>query len=102
MHVQRTALLEGRRRNRDDPSPAGRDHVREHRLHAVERAVEVDREYAVPRFAGDLAEGLPPGDRGRRHEDLDGPELPPNRRHRVVDRPAIGDVHGAGQRGNTT
>ena len=60
-HVWRHVRLPGMRAGRgdvDDPAPAGLDHVRQHRLHAVEDAVEVDVDDPLPVVEREVGEPL--------------------------------------------
>jgi hypothetical protein len=59
---------------------------------------EIHGEHAVPRFDGDVAEGIERVDARARDHDRDRPELAADLLERRVDRRAVADVHGRAHR----
>ena len=52
--------MRARRRDVDDPSPPGLDHVGQHRLNRVEDPVQVDVDHSLPVLEREVAESLEP------------------------------------------
>src|SRR5215475_3507621 len=92
------AGLRARRRDRDHPTPTGREHVGNCGLQAVERSRQVGGENAVPALDCDVGKGLEGVETGAGDHDLDGTELRAHRVEGSVDGSPIGDVdvHGHG------
>ena len=90
--------MRARRRDVDDASPAGLDHVGQHGLDAVEDPVQVDVHDPLPVLERDVGELLEAVDARGVHQNRDRAELAwmPSARRRPR---AVGDVGGVGEFG---
>ena len=88
------AAVGARRRDVDDPAPAGGDHVGQDGLAAVERAGEVDLEDAVPRVGVDLEERAEAVEAGVVDEHRRCAERRADLVDRGVESGPVGHVHG--------
>ena len=95
-HVGRTRVG-ARRRDVDDAAPARLDHVGQHRLDAVEDAVEVDVDHPLPPLERDVVELLEAVQARGVDEDRDRTEFRADSGQRFVDLRAVGDVGGEGE-----
>ena len=86
-------------RHVDDDAVLVGEHVRQHRLHAVERAVDVEREGLFHQRVVDFEEfGAADGGAGAVEKKMHAPESGDGARGHVVDFAAPGDVDPDGQR----
>jgi hypothetical protein len=76
----------------DDPAPSGLDHVRQHRLGAVEDAVQVDVDDPLPGLEAEVGEALEPVHAGRVDQDGDRAQLFPDGGQCLVYLRAVGHV----------
>src|ERR1700744_50973 len=83
-----------RRGDVDDPSPAGLEHVGQHRLNGVEDPVEVHVDYPLPSLERDVVKLLEPVEAGRIHQYRDRPEPAADRCQGGIDLCAVRDVGG--------
>ena len=94
VRVARPALVGARNRaRREQPAPAGLDHVRHRRAETAEDAVQVDLEKRVPPFVVELRRRDVAGYRCVRDDDIEPAQLLDRPRDQGIDRARVGDVH---------